>query len=81
MHPEGDAAGVGNEARVEEQSHKDEMRAALRGDFERLRARHESRGEAEGVPGPVVMSPAANVLPAAQAELRTSWLDRLRGRC
>jgi hypothetical protein len=27
--------------RVDEQSHKDEMRAALRGDFERLRARRD----------------------------------------
>ena len=73
-------ADARNEVGVQEQSHKTEMRAALRGDFERLRARRESRGEAEGGPDPAVVSPAADVLPAAQAELRTSWLDRLRGR-
>ena len=65
---------------MQEQSHKTEMGAALRGDFERLRARRENGGEAEGGPDPAVVSPAADVLPAAQAKLRTSWLDRLRGR-
>ena len=73
-------AAARNEVGVQEQSHKTEMRAALRGDFERLRARRESRGESEGGPDPAVVSPTADVLPAAQAELRTSWLDRLRGR-
>ena len=43
-----------NEARVNEQSHKDEMRAALRGDFERMRARHGSGAELDGAPGPTV---------------------------
>jgi len=80
LHWEGDAAGTRNEVGVQEQSHKTEMGAALRGDFERLRARRENGGEAAGGPDPAVVSPAADVLPAAQAKLRTSWLDRLRGR-
>jgi len=64
---------------VKEQSHKDEMRAALRGDFERLRARHENGGETESVVGFAAVSPAVDV-PVAPAELRTSWFERLRGR-
>ena len=74
---------------MQEQSHKDEMRAALRGDFERLRARRENGGEAASVVdsvavNPVAVNPAA-VNPAAKPpvvapEIRPSWLDRLRGR-
>ncbi len=64
---------------MQEQSHKTEMRAALRGDFERLRARRENGGEAEAVSDPVVVSPAANA-PVVASEIRPSWLDRLRGR-
>jgi hypothetical protein len=80
LHPEGDVAGTRNEVGVQEKSHKDEMRAALRGDFERLRARRENGREAEGcLPDPVVVSLVANV-PVAQAEARPSWFDRLRGR-
>jgi len=64
---------------MQEQSHKTEMRAALRGDFERLRARHESRGEAEGVPDAVVVTPSEHASGVAP-ETRRSWLDRLRRR-
>ena len=72
-------AGTRNEVGMQEQSHKTEMRAALQGDFERLRARHESRGEADGVPEAVVVSPAAHASEVAP-EIRPSWLDRLRRR-
>ena len=72
-------ADARNEVGVQEQSHKTEMRAALRGDFERLRARRESGGEAEGVPDPVVVSPAAEP-PVVAAAIRPSWLNRLRSR-
>jgi hypothetical protein len=45
---------------VKDQSHKSEMGAALRGDFERLRARRQAGKEtatAVPVPGPEVMLP------------------------
>ena len=77
---------------MKEQSHKSEMRAALQGDFERLRARRE-----EGEPPMAVATPAAE--PVAEPEAvqpvepvvsepvvaetpqpRASWLDRLRDR-
>ena len=77
--PEGNTADPRNEVGVQEQSHKTEMRAALRGDFERLRVRRENGGEAEAVSDPVVVSPAANA-PVVAPEIRPSWLDRLRGR-
>ena len=47
---------------MKEQSHKSEMRAALRGDFERLRARRED-GAAPIAPAP----PAAEPVPAPEA--------------
>jgi hypothetical protein len=78
-HQEGDVANAGNEARVKEQSHKTEMRAALQGDFERLRARREYGGEAESVVDLVAANPSVNA-PVARAELRPSWFERLRGR-
>ncbi len=77
---------------MKEQSHKSEMRAALRGDFERLRARREDgaapvatatstvepiAAPAAGQPSePVVDEPVA----AAAPPIRSSWLDRLRDR-
>jgi hypothetical protein len=71
-----------NEAGVEEKSHKSEMRAALQGDFERLRSRRQS-----GLSGPAVERPTsepatAQVPPtdATPAAEPGSWLDRLRGR-
>lgn len=70
--------------RVKEQSHKSEMRAALRGDFERLRAR---RGGESGLIEPSEPlagepPPAAQLEPAAAVPVvgEGSWLDRLRGR-
>ena len=67
----GVAACPRNEVGVQEQSHKTEMRAALRGDFERLRARRENGGEAEAGSDPVVVSPAANA-PVVASEIRPS---------
>jgi len=77
---------------VKEQSHKSEMRAALQGDFERLRARRDDAsppmavaplaaepvaGPAEAPPvEPVVGEPAVADAPPSRA----SWLDRLRDR-
>ena len=77
---------------MKEQSHKNEMRAALRGDFERLRARREDGAapvttatatvepvaalQAEHPVEPVVNKPVTADAPPA----RSSWLDRLRDR-
>ena len=81
MRSGGDAAATGNEAPVEEQSHKSEMRAALQGDFERLRARRESEGEPaverSGSAPQVAELPEPVTLPAPAG---LSWLVRLRGR-
>jgi hypothetical protein len=65
---------------VKEQSHKTEMRAALRGDFERLRAR---RGSDTPLVAAVPASEPERVpeaAPAAEKVTGGSWLDRLRGR-
>ena len=77
---------------MKEQSHKSEMRAALRGDFERLRARREDVAApvaatptvAEPVTAP---EPQQSVEPAVSEPHvadppppRSSWLDRLRDR-
>ena len=77
---------------MKEQSHKNEMRAALRGDFERLRARREdgaapvatTTSAVEPIAAaaavqplePVVDEPVATDAPPT----RSSWLDRLRER-
>ncbi len=77
-------AETGNEARVEEQSHKSEMRAALQGDFERLQARRQS-GVSEavaGTPGPDPgreEAPVTVSAPPVTEPARRSWLDRFRG--
>ena len=69
---------------MEEQSHKSEMRAALQGDFERLRARRQS-GVSEAVAepsGPDLHGAAAPVAVAASPvpePAPRSWRDRLRG--
>ena len=76
---------------MKEQSHKSEMRAALRGDFERLRARREDVAAPIAVAPPVTAPVAApeTVQPTepvvsepvvADAPPRSSWLDRLRDR-
>jgi hypothetical protein len=75
---EGDAADAGNEAGVKEQSHKNEMRAALRGDFDRMRARHEDGGEAECRPPPPTDVVAES--PVAVQDERPSRLARWRAR-
>ena len=85
-----------NEARVNEQSHKDEMRAALRGDFERLRARQGGGAELAGEPelgsvpasgGPSVTGdsvvsrdPDREVPVGRHRSRQQSWHDRLLGR-
>jgi len=73
---------------VKEQSHKSEMRAALRGDFERLRARR--AGGPEGTAAmpraaqepdtaePPSLTPAPAREPAELAGM--SWLARIRQR-
>jgi hypothetical protein len=69
---------------VKEQSHKREMGAALRGDFERLRARR--GGDTPLVAVGPVSEPApeherqAEAAPAVETVTGGSWLDRLRGR-
>jgi hypothetical protein len=65
---------------MDEQSHKDEMRAALRGDFERLRARREG-GDVPERPQPVSAVAgelAGSTRPAVVR--RPSWFERVRGR-
>jgi hypothetical protein len=64
---------------VKEQSHKSEMRAALRGDFERLQARRQETVEPVLAP----LEPDGQQQPPVVAEARpprSSWLDRLRDR-
>jgi hypothetical protein len=73
---------------VKEQSHKSEMRAALRGDFERLRARRGKEStliEPSAPPEQVVAEPQTGPEPEPCAPTVAnpdggSWLDRLRGR-
>ena len=77
---------------MKEQSHKSEMRAALKGDFERLRARRE-----DGATPPAVAPPAeepvsapetvraaepvvTETVTAVEQPSRSSWLDRMRNR-
>ena len=71
---------------MQEQSHKSEMGAALRADFQRLRARRNGGVMTAAEPGiagagvepapPAVEEPAE----AAAGDARPSWLDRLRRR-
>jgi len=79
---------------VQEQSQKSEMGAALRGDFERLRARRQGGGETSPEPvAPYATAPpdelaAEQARPAAgEAPVETpagterqSWFGRLRNR-
>ena len=76
---------------MKEQSHKEEMSAALRGDFQRLRDRGVSpslvpQDGAEpdaAPPEPVVERPAEekpNDVPSEPPALRRGWLSRLAGR-
>jgi hypothetical protein len=68
---------------VREESHLDEMRAAIRGDFERLERRrggqelmHVSERDEEPEPEVEVIEET----PAAEPEPARSWRDRLFGR-
>ena len=67
---------------MKEQSHKSEMRAALRGDFERLHARRRETIEPARARA---LRPSEDEQPTAPAAAepeapRSSWLDRLRDR-
>jgi hypothetical protein len=64
---------------VKEQSHKDEMRAALRGDFERMRARKTDGGESESDPA-ATSEEATSPTVVAVEDASPSWLDRWRAR-
>lgn len=69
---------------MKEQSHKDEMSRALRGDFERLRERGVSTTLApRDDPGPAAVEPAMSdpELPPEeeQGRPRSGWLGRLLG--
>lgn len=82
---EGDCGSLLNMRRVDEQSHKDEMRAALRGDFERLRARRDdpealhAAGERAGPTGEPDASDDDARAPQPPQPIE-SWLARLLGR-
>lgn len=74
---------------MKEQSHKDEMSAAIQGDFERLRRRGVSTGLAPGgcpddpVHVTVDLPPPETIVPAATERVepaRDGWLGRLLGR-
>lgn len=70
---------------MDEQSHKEEMRAALRGDFERLRARRGSTAVAIAQEHPLQAvsageSPGAGDPPSGEAPHR-GWMTRVLGRC
>lgn len=69
---------------MEEQSHKDEMRAALRGDFERMRRRHVGAGpvppepaEPSALPADVTGVEPQSIVADSPAG---SWLNRILGR-
>ena len=72
---------------MREESHLEDMRSAIRGDFERLERRRGRQElmhivpEAAAGPDPDP-APTAPVEPAtdAPASVRRSWLDRLRSR-
>lgn len=68
---------------MKEQSHKDEMSAALRGDFDRLRERGVSVAlapvEHTGEPEPEV-EPDATAVAVEMPLARRGWRDRLLGR-
>jgi hypothetical protein len=67
--------------RVDEQSHKDEMRAALRGDFERLRARRDDTEPSTTIGGAASDPVRRGKAPAPRPRLSDeSWLERLFGR-
>ncbi len=63
-----------------EQSHKEEMRAALRGDFERLRARRGDTSVAGAGQSHVAARDEAVVPPAVRQE-RRGFVTRMLGRC
>lgn len=75
---EGLRAGARNVPPMEEQSHKREMAAALRGDFERLRARR-SQTTDEAPPPDLPAAPAADDRVSGE-EPRRSFVARLLGR-
>jgi hypothetical protein len=66
---------------MEEQSHKQEMAAALRGDFERLRARREGRDTSgPGAPSPAGAQPVsqpASPVPGAAGDADRSFVARV----
>lgn len=69
---------------MEEQSHKDEMRVALRGDFERLRARRarpsrppQQAAADRGASGDELAAPEQG---AVARERTPSWAGRILGR-
>jgi hypothetical protein len=64
---------------VKEQSHKDEMRAAVKADFGRLRARRETGGE-EPLGSPPQSEGQAGSVVAVPDSPQPSWLGRLRDR-
>ena len=67
---------------MREQSHKNEMSAALRGDFDRLRERGVAVTLAPGEPQPsaeLTETEAAGAEDATPPDAR-GWLARLRGR-
>lgn len=65
---------------MDEQSHKDEMRAALRGDFERLRARQGGVAVPQPAESATAVARAAAESAQPLAERRSSWVERLLGR-
>lgn len=65
---------------MEEQSHKDEMRAALRGDFERMRRRQAAESEPAGLSAPSAEVPEVEPQRVLADSPAGSWLERLLGR-
>lgn len=66
--------------RVEEQSHKDEMRAALRGDFERMRRRQAGEREPPDPFAPRADVPEVGPQDVVADSPAGSWLERILGR-
>jgi hypothetical protein len=70
---------------MDEQSHKEEMRAALRGDFERLQARRGTPAVPLAQEHPLQAVSAAEPPgagdPSAGEAPHRGWMTRLLGRC
>jgi hypothetical protein len=65
---------------VREESHLDEMRVAIRGDFERLERRRGGQALMQAPPNRPITTERADDEPEPDGAQARSWLSRLLGR-